>query len=468
MSDDEWTVEGQPVTVPQGHEAQEFILAYASTRYPPGTLATVSTAEGGARRIASVVLPSHQGAPTPGTPEQPAAVIAPAPPSATALPAQAPPSATAVSAQAPPSPTAVSAQAPPAAGRSARRAIIAALLAAVVLLAVLAAIIVPRLSEPPTEQAPMVWQQTWAASPESGPITADAMQLAGAGVILNVDGGTAEAFRQDDGEAIGSTPAPEGSRVGVGPDFMVVATSTDGTSSGAVITSTGIVPFTDEPGALIRRGTVPFLAGGTGAEQFALIYRNDQWEEVETPTPGLAPLAATESSVVWLGTGRSLTLTDYSGDITRESTLTTPENAVEATQRAFITDTLIGVVWTSADGTKDLVTHALTTGEILEQTPVDAQIFDKTGAWITSSTSPPEVDSAAVPRSYWTLDGDTPEKLSAPCSDPIPSGRTLWCSEGNIFADSSGASLPAGTRPIPSPTDTVPAISGDQLALYSP
>lgn len=446
LTDDEWTVDGERVTVPEGRAAQAFLLTYASERYPAGTVAMLPTAEGGTR---NVTLRHRTGAktPNPPTPAPTAAPTVAAPTTAEDLTDQLDTS---------PQP------------RRTGRALVVALVILALLLALAAALILPRLAGPaPENQEPAGWRQAWEAAPTSGPITAAATQVAGAGVILNVDGGAAEAYRQDDGGFIGSALAPEGTRIGVGPEFVVLATSTEGTSSGAVITPNGVTPFSEEPGALIRRGSVPFLAGGTGAEQFALVYRNSEWARVDAPTPGLAPLAVTESSVVWLGTGRAITLTDYSGSVTSESTLKTPEGAAEATQRAFVTDSLIGVVWTGEDGDRELVTHSPTTGEILESVPVAVEVFDKTGAAITSTADGEESNDSSVMRRYWTLSGNTPENPAAPCADPIPSGGTAWCAEGDTFTDSNGESLPAGTRPIPSTTDTTPAISGDQLALYS-
>lgn len=461
-SEDEWTVDGQLIAVPEGEPAQAFVLAHAGATHPPGTPATLSTVEGGARRITLVTL-SPQVADTAPDPARPPADAASPLASATA------PFAPAAAVREPKVLHAGRSIDRPAAGPRGRRALLWGLTAVLAVAAsVLAVVLVlPRFggAATATEEEPVTWGKEWAVTPPGGALTSTSVQIAGAGMVLTVDGGEVAAYRQGDGGYIGSTSAPEGFRIGVGPDFAVVAASADGASSGSVITPGGIAPFDQQPGVLIRRGTVPFLAGGAGSDQFALLHRGDRWEKVSTPAPGLAPLAATETGVAWLGTGRAITVTDHSGTVTSESVLRTPEGAIEATQRAFVTESLIGVVWTDAGGDRELVTHSLGTGEILGRSPVGMEVFDKSGEEITSTTSAEPSTTAASP-SYWRLADDVPQRVTAQCPDPVPSGGTTWCAAGNIFTDSSGATLPAGIRPIPSNTDTVPVIDGDRLALY--
>lgn len=436
LAGDGWAVNGAPVTVPEGRAPEAFVLAYAAEHYPPGTVVTLPASDGRTRRITLRQRPSKQA------PAATAQVKPLAPAEATEQQDEEP-------------------DTEPEPRRTlGRRSVIAGVTALVALMGLAAVLILPRLSGAATEEKAPGWSQIWANEPAGGPVAPDAVQVAGAGIVLNIAGGAAEAYRQDNGEFIGSALAPESGRIAAGPDFMVLAAATEGSSSGAVITAEGIDPFDAEPGVLIRRGTVPFLAGGTGAEQYALIYQGGEWKKVDTPSPGLAPLALTESNLAWLGTGQTITLTDHEGGILSESVLEPPTDAVEATQRAFVTESLIGVVWSDAAGKRELVTHSSTTGKILEQSPAGEEIFDKTGQWITSH-------SESAPPRFWNLSGDKPEALSAgQCPAPIPAGNQKWCPAGEIYTADNGETLPANVLPIPSTTDTIPAVSGDQLALY--
>lgn len=427
----DWTVEGQPITVPEASTPEPFLLAYAAMNFPPGTVALVRTHEG-TRRI--TLRPARTVSPAVTAP------TAPAPPSALQVPLE-------------------DRELPEKAPRKWRsRPMIISVIALVAIVAIVAVLIVSSLNRGAT--AGDSWAQQWVVEPGSGPVTQEARQLAGAGAILNISGGAAEAFAAADGSFIGSVLAPENSRIGVGPEFMVIATEAEGLSTGAIVTAAGIESFTKAPGVLSLRGTVPFLAGGKGTTQYALIYRGGEWVKTTTPQPGLAPLGVTAKSVVWLGTGRRIVVSDYQSKVTSESTLVTPTEATDALQRAFVTDEAMGVVWKMADGQRVLAIHSPKTGEVLSTRTVSEAVFDKSGDAIVSKKG------AGV--QYWGLTADsTAAPLAGDCPAPFPSGGQTWCKTSSGFAPNSGPALAPGVRPIPSSGSNLPAVFGGKLTLYN-
>lgn len=271
--------------------------------------------------------------------------------------------------------------------------------------------------------------------------------LAAHGVLVNTTPGKAEVFSLKDGKRRGGGELPEGpARVlsGAGSVFTVV-TAPDGSNTGYVADAGGVKDFKAVKGTLVTRGSEPFLLTGTGKDQAALIWDGTNWKPVNAPEPGMAPVAATTTGILWLGTnGRLVQGTSSTG-------LQAPETAAKISAWVWASETSVALVWDTPKS-RVLAVHTIIDGKLTGQVPVPDGDVRKDGDVLRTGTLAFTIHSG--------------EPVAAACADPVPAGGQLWCNTDNTWAADNTRPLAPGHTPVPSPEDVVITATDTGFTAY--
>ncbi|GAB2714218.1 hypothetical protein ACX801_18315 [Arthrobacter bambusae] len=297
----------------------------------------------------------------------------------------------------------------------------------------------PETPMPPNAASRSLWQV--GTAPRDVSLAAD-------GVLVTAGAGKAEAYSLMDGKSLGTGDLPEGRpRViaGTGRVFAFVA-GTDGTSAGFVASPEGVKNFSGVKGTLVARGPDPFFLTGSGTDQKALVWDGSTWKPVTPPEAGMAPVAASNAGVMWLGA---------SGRLVSPNGTTTPAAPSPGAKTAgwvWADDKSVAVVWDTPKG-RVLAVHSLTDGKITGQSPANVDEFRKDGDLVVFGTQ------------VFSFDSGSPS-VTESCADPVPAAGLIWCRTESTWTAKNARPLAPGETPVPSPADLVVTASSTGFTAY--
>lgn len=297
----------------------------------------------------------------------------------------------------------------------------------------------PETPPPPNAAARSLWQVGQAPLDVS---------LAAGGVLVTAGAGKAEAYSLRDGKPLGTGDLAGGRpRViaGTGRVFAFAA-GTDGTTSGVVASPEGVKTFAGVKGTLVARGPDPFFLTGSGKDQAALVWDGSTWKPATPPEAGMAPVAAANTGVLWLGAN---------GRLVSPKGTTTPAAPAAGSKTAgwvWADDTSVAVLWDTPKG-RILAVHSLTDGKITGQSPATGDEFRKDGDLVVFGTK------------VFSFNSGSPS-VTESCADPVPAAGLIWCRTESTWTAKNARPLAPGETPVPSPAELVVTATSTGFTAY--
>lgn len=261
-----------------------------------------------------------------------------------------------------------------------------------------------------------------------------------AGSLVIFDGTTGAPVTGD--EPFPEVRDPATIHAAAGDGLAVIGTSE---SSGVAVLNGKAVPYTDK-GAVLDRGPVPVLVGGTAKDRTFWVFKDGQPEQVKPPAPGNSLFGGLpDSGSVWAAAGGKVTYVSGKGPA-RTVTLTPPAAGASVSSWLKVSEDSAIVLWKTGGGQvlAEHSTDAGAAGAITAQTAID-------------ETDRVTADSGVVLLTRDTTTSTFPEaKTAARCQQPVVTAQSLWCPGDGDSWTSDGRTVPGE-----------PTASGDGFALIA-
>lgn len=251
-------------------------------------------------------------------------------------------------------------------------------------------------------------------------------------------------------------------RAGAGGGLSVVDV---GGGSGAAVLG-GTATAYEDKGALLTRGPVPVLVGGTTQSRKFYVFRDGKPAEVEPPSKGAGLFGGlADGGSAWAVAGGKVTYVPAQG-AARTVSLTAPAAGASVTSWVAVTEKSATVIW-QAGTSRILAVHATgpgATGEAAFQRGLaegedaagdSGKVLLGTGA-ITAGV--PDRISAVVSPGSENVQAESPA-----CPDPVVAGPSLWCAADG--GDWSGQGFTVPGKPIAAGDGFVLVTEGEGQAV---